>query len=100
MEPQVSDLTQQSWKLKISGSAEVTIQVTPQMRAFVSRVDGQKTLEEIIEGVLRSGELGMDRARVIRELAHAYEALNMCDIVLLRHKSLPALEAIASGRAA
>lgn len=100
MEPQVGDLTQQSWKLKISGSAEVTIPVTPQMRAFVSRVDGQKTLEEIIESVLRSGELGMDRARVIRELAHAYEALNMCDIVLLRHKSLPALEAIASGRAA
>lgn len=86
--------------VKTSAMFEVKVPATPMLAAFVKHADGRRTIGEIVDAVAQSGEFGNDRAAIHRSLRDVYEMLNLCDIMLLRHKSVASLEELAVGRAA
>ena len=99
-EKQLRDQSRREYHFKTGASAQATIPATPFLRALIKNLDGRRTIGEIIDDTLRSRELGSDWDAICSGLNSAYQALNLCDVVLLRHRNIASLEDIAAGKAA
>ncbi len=71
----------------------VTLELTPVVRRFVSLIDGRRTLGEIIDAIHGEQVANLSVDEIRRECWTAMETLGRFDLLVVRHCSVPGLQA-------
>lgn len=87
--------TDENWTLDVQkgdkGSRlELKIKNTPLHRAFIEQINGQRTIGDLCFGIASQFQLPPNE--VAAQLGYVFNLFNLTDMLVLRHKSVPAAE--------
>ncbi len=76
------------WDLRFTQAFRLTTKPSPLAHQFVSLIDGQRTVGEIVTQLVQTGA-ATDAPTAFTNVCECYELLNLIDVLLLRHRDVP-----------